>query len=172
MDRYVGNGRQLTSACMEHQGKTWGGGGSLIVLWQVVWHMRYWWHRRMAVAMNRASTTHLPVLTHKHTLTHVNTCTRNRGLIESVKPACRSCGDVFDSCDWQSKQCWEKKHINTRRLRRDRNTHPDMYWAKCVPDSWKDTCTYAKGAQTHIQFLLCCSGMYLIHFKHIRREQS
>lgn len=46
--------------------------------------MRYWWQSGVAVAMNRAATTHLHMLTHKHALTHVNTCTRNGGLIERV----------------------------------------------------------------------------------------
>ncbi len=95
--------------------------------------MRYGWQRGMAVAMNRASTTHLRMLTHKHTLTHVNTCTRKRGLTGRVwtRPAVHmgTClTAVTDS--WNGAE--EKTHINTRRLRRGWNTHPDMSSAQCA----------------------------------------
>lgn len=104
--------------------------GSLIPLWQVVWHMRYWWQWEMAVAINRAPTTHLYMLTHKRTLTGVNTCTRNRGLIERVwtQPAVHM-GMCLTGVTDSPNSAEEKTHINTRRLRRDWNTHPDMSWA-------------------------------------------
>lgn len=61
---------------MELRGFT---GRALIILWQEAWHTMHQWHRVMAVAMNKCSTTHSHTITHKHVLPHVTTCTHSGG---------------------------------------------------------------------------------------------
>ncbi len=92
--------------------------------------------------MNRASTTHLHMLTHKCTSTHAHAA---GGWLRECEPRpAVHTGMCLTAVTDSPNDAEEKTHINTRRLRRDRNTHSDMSSALCAPDFWKDTCVYAK----------------------------